>query len=71
MKSTLKILMNLANGKTTTITVPNPRADITKADIDAFVEAITSTKALIVAGYPAVGLKKAYLQNVDDQEIVA
>ena len=71
MKSTLKILMNLANGKIATITVQNPRSDITKADIDAFVEAITSTKALIVAGYPAVSLKKAYIQNVDDQEIVA
>ena len=71
MRATLKIVMNLENGKTSTITVAHPREDVAAADINAFIDAAVASKAFLVDGSPVIGVKKAYLQSVDDTSIIA
>lgn len=66
---TLKIVLNLENGKTSTLTLQSPRTDLTHDDITAFVGDITDNQAMVIGGSPVTGLKKAYLQNSETQEI--
>ena len=40
MKTTLMIEFNLANNKTTTVSIPDPREDVTKADVTAAADEI-------------------------------
>lgn len=71
MKAVLKIVMNLENGKTSTITIQNPRKDLAAADIEAFIQEAVDSKAFRVDGSPVAGVKKAYLQSVDSTSIIA
>lgn len=71
MKSTLKIVLNLEDGKTSTLTIQSPRTNLTHDDIMAFVGEITKNNAMIVNNSPVTGLKKAYLQSTENQEIPA
>ena len=71
MKSTLKIVLNLEDGKTSTLTLHSPRTNLTHDDIMAFVGEVTKNNAMIVNNSPVTGLKKAYLQSTENQEIPA
>ena len=69
MKSTLKMILNLENGKTYTLDLVNPRADLTKEETVAFMNDLITDKAIVVVGVLAVSVKKAYIQSVDEQSI--
>ena len=69
MKSTLKMILNLENGKTYTLDLANPRTDLTKDETVAFMSALIADKAIVVGGALAVSVKKAYVQSVDEQSI--
>ena len=69
MKSTLKMILNLENGKTYTLAVANPRTDLTKEETVAFMDDLIKDKAILVDGSLAVSVKKACIQNVDEQSI--
>ena len=69
MKSTLKMILNLENGKTYTLDLVNPRADLTKEETVAFMNDLITDKAIVVGGALAVSVKRAYVQSVDEQSI--
>ena len=69
MKSTLKMILNLDNGKTYTMDLANPRTDLTKEETVAFMNDLIANKAIVVGGALAVSVKKAYIQSVDEQSI--
>lgn len=71
MKSTLKIVLNLEDGKTSTLTIQSPRTDLTHDDIMTFIAELTKNNAMIINSSPVIGLKKAYLQSTENQEITA
>lgn len=71
MTSKLKMVFTLDNGKTTTLSLANPREDVEAADVQAFATEVVANSAIIVSGAKATALKKAYIQNVEDKEIVA
>lgn len=71
MKKTLVILFNRSDGKTSELVISEPRDDIKKAEIDAFVTKVRSTKFFLINGAQLVSLKKAYLRTVEEAEITA
>ena len=71
MKSTLKIVLSLKDGKTSTLAIQSPRTDLTLDDIAAFVGEVTKNNAMIINSSPVTGLKEAYLQSSEKQEIPA
>jgi len=67
MKSTLKMVLSLENGKSTTLALPSPRADLTAADVtDALTDIITH-KAILVHGNPVTAIQKIYIQDVEEK----
>lgn len=71
MKSTLKIVFNLENGKTSTLNLLNPKNDLGADEVKAFATDAIDNETIIVDGSKVVALKKAYISTVEEKEIVA
>jgi hypothetical protein len=67
MKETLLIEFTVENGKNTTISIPDPREDVTKADVITAADEIVAKKAVLSAGNPVPSCRfKAVPENVPD-----
>lgn len=71
MKSTLKIVFNLENGKTSTLNLLNPKNDLGADEVKAFATDAIDNETIIVDGSKVASLKKAYISTVEEKEIVA
>ncbi|SFI04884.1 Protein of unknown function [Selenomonas ruminantium] len=71
MKKTLILVFNRADGKTSELVVSEPREDVTKAEVDAFVTKVQETKFFLINGMALTSLKKAFIRTVDEAEITA
>ena len=69
MKATLMIVLNLENNKTTTISIPDPRADVTKADVTTAAEEIVAKQAVQPAGVSVTSFKRAYIRTIEEKEL--
>ena len=69
MKATLMIELNLENNKTTTISIPDPRDDVAKADVVTAAEEIVAKKAISAGGSPATSFKRAYVRTIEEKEL--
>ena len=69
MKATLMIVLNLENNKTTTISIPDPHEDVTKADVVTAAEEIVAKKAVLSTGNPVNGFKRAYVRTIQEKEL--
>ena len=69
MKSTLKMIMSLENGKSTTISLASPRADLKESEVIGFLNDVIAQKAIIVGGSPVAAIKRIYIQDVDDKTL--
>ena len=69
MKETLLIEFTVENGKNTTISIPDPRADVAKADVAAAAEEIVAKKAVLSFGNPVNGFKRAYVRTIEEKEL--
>ena len=69
MKETLLIEFTVENGKNTTISIPDPRADVAKADVAAAAEEIVAKKAISAGGSPATSFKRAYVRTIEEKEL--
>ncbi|MBQ2087745.1 DUF2922 family protein [Selenomonas sp. AE3005] len=67
MKSTLKMIMSLENGKSTTLSLTAPRQDLTAADVTAFLTEVIAKQAIVVNGSPVTAIKKIYIEDVDEK----
>ena len=71
MKKTLILIFNRTDGKTSEMVISEPREDVTKAEVDAFVTKVRETKFFLINGTQLTSLKKAFIRTVDDAEITA
>ena len=69
MKSTLKMILSLENGKSTTLSLANPRPDLTEAEVTEALDEIITKKALLVGGSFVTAVKRIYIQDVDDKAL--
>lgn len=69
MKTTLMIEFNLANNKTTTVSIPDPREDVTKADVTAAADEIVEKKAVIASGSPVASFKWVFVRTIQETEV--
>ena len=69
MKETLLIEFAVENGKNTTISIPDPREDVTKADVATAAEEIVAKKAVLSTGNPVNGFKRAYVRTIEEKEL--
>ncbi|BAL81973.1 hypothetical protein SELR_02650 [Selenomonas ruminantium subsp. lactilytica TAM6421] len=69
MKTTLKMILTLENGKTTTLSLAEPREDLTNAEVTEALDEIISKKAISAGGSPAAAIKRIYVQDVDDKAL--
>ena len=69
MKSTLKMILELENGKSTTLSVLEPREDITAAEVTEALDEIIAKKAISAGGSPVKSIKRIYIQDVEDKAL--
>ena len=69
MKETLLIEFTVENGKNTTISISDPRFDVTKADVAVAAEEIVAKKAVLSTGNPVNGFKRAYVRTIEEKEL--
>lgn len=69
MKSTLKMILELENGKSTTLSVLEPREDITATEVTEALDEIIAKKAISAGGSPVKAIKRIYIQDVEDKAL--
>lgn len=69
MKETLLIEFAVENGKNTTISIPDPREDVTKADVVTVADEIVAKKAVLSARNPVSAFKRAYVRTIEETEL--
>ena len=67
MKVYLIIIFWLANNRTMTISIPCPREDLTRREVEEAAYKMTKNKVLLSEnGVPAAGYKHAFLRTIDE-----
>ena len=69
MKSTLKMILSLENGKSTTLSLASPRTDLTAAEVTAALEEIIAKEAISVGGSPVIAVKRIYVQDIGEKTL--
>lgn len=59
--ATLKMVLNLSNDKTVTLSLPNPKAGLTRTEVMNALNDIVAKQALTV--------KDIYIQNLDKEDL--
>ncbi len=70
MKVILIIIFWLTNNKTLTISIPFPREDLTRREVEMVAYKLTKNKLLLSEnGVPAAGYKHAFLRTIDETDL--
>ena len=69
MSKTLKIVFNLKDQKTSTISIADPKDGLTKAAVQTATDAMIAKDFIRSRGFGAVDVKDAYLQQEDRIEL--
>lgn len=69
MKKTLMIVFNLESGKNTTISIPDPREDLTNAEVVTAADEIVTKKAIGMGGVQVVSFKRAYVRTIEEKPL--
>ena len=71
MKKTLVMIFNLnKGGKTTTLSIPTPRDDLTPAEIQEAANEVISKKVFIVHGLEPESLERAFIRTVEETALL-
>ena len=70
MAKTLRMEFKLDSGKTTTMNVSNPKADIAREDVEPLMEAIVEKDAILVGTAKATEIKSAVVREVNEQKLI-
>ncbi|AOV08734.1 DUF2922 domain-containing protein [Sporosarcina ureilytica] len=70
MAKTLQLNFNTANGKNVTLTVDEPRADLTAPAVEAAMQAIIASGVFEVDDYPLETAKSARIVERDVTDII-
>jgi len=69
MKATLVMKFKLENGKSSTISLTNPKADLTAAEVTAAANEMVAKKAFMVGESPLASLDNAFIRTVEETEL--
>ena len=69
MSKTLKIVFNLKDQKTSTISIADPKDGLTKAAVQTATDAMIAKDFIRSRGFGAVDVKDAYIQQEDRIEL--
>ena len=70
MTSTLKTVLTLGDtGKTLTLSLPDPKDGLTRAEVDTAIGKAIDNDIIVVNGTAASGIKKAYIHREEDVEL--
>ena len=69
MKTTLMIVFNLENNKTTTISLPDPRSDLTAVEVKEVADEIVTKKAIRANQMPVESYKRAYVRTIEEKPL--
>ena len=70
METTLIIILWLENGRTMTFSIPNPRKDLTEAEVHTAVYRILQRRVILSGnGVRATAFNHTYLRIVDEQAL--
>lgn len=71
MKNTLVMIFNLDKSeKTMTLSIPNPREDLTAAEISEAAHEVIAKKAFIVRGMELENLARAFIRTVEEKALL-
>lgn len=69
MKSVLKMVLTLSDGKSVTYSLADPKDGLTGAEVEAALQEMIAKDAVIVGTASAVAVKDAYIQDTDRREL--
>lgn len=69
MAKTLKLVFKLTDTQVTTLSIVDPKAGLTKAEVEAVMNDMIAKNALIVKGIYPKAIKAAYIRTSEDQEL--
>ena len=70
MAKTLKMTFTLENGKTSTMNLAAPKDDLTREDVEPFMQNIVDKDALIVGLAKATEIKGAIVEEVNKTQLI-
>lgn len=70
MQETLKTVLALDGDNTVTLSLPDPKADITLASVQTVFADVIAKELICVNGTPVTRLNKAYIHKVEDVDLV-
>lgn len=70
MAKTLKMTFTLENGKDTTMNLTYPKDDLTRADVEPFMQNIVDKEAIIVGLAKATEIKGAIVEEVNRTKLI-
>lgn len=66
---TLKMVFSLENGKKSTLSLRDPKANLTMTEVADVAETIVTKEFIIVGGSPVAYMKEAYTETVTRNEL--
>ncbi|MBR4696062.1 MAG: DUF2922 domain-containing protein [Selenomonadaceae bacterium] len=69
MKSVLKMILTLSDGKSVTYSLADPKDGLTGAEVETALQEMIAKDAVIVGTASAVAVKDAYIQDTDRREL--
>ena len=69
MKSVLKMVLSLPNGKSVTYSLADPKTGLTAAEVQEALQEMIAKQAVLVDGNFASAIKEAYIQDTDRREL--
>ena len=70
MAKTLKMTFTLENGRTSTISLAQPKDDIAREDVEPVMQSIVDKEALIVGLAKATEIKGAVVREVNENKLI-
>lgn len=70
MAKTLNMRFTLENGKTTTVSLAQPKDDLTRANVEPVMQAVVDKQAIRVKEATATGIKGAVIREVNETKII-
>ncbi|MBP5199144.1 MAG: DUF2922 domain-containing protein [Schwartzia sp.] len=70
MTKTLNMRFLLDNGRTTAMTIADPKNDLTRATVEPVMQSIVDKSAIAPGDAVAVGIKSAVIREVNETKLI-
>ena len=69
MAKSLKMVFKLSEAQTVTLSLADPKAGLTKAEVEGVMNDVIAKHALVVRGVCPTAIKESYIRSSEDQEL--